>query len=211
MTKFQKRPIVIEAVQFDGTLTSIESMDIPEVSQELGSRTVQIPTLEGVMTASPGDWIIKGVKGEFYPCKDDIFRASYEQPEPAGDSCHCPEHGEWIAADDVNRMVKEISDAMYPGTGARAPKLCDIVTDVINTIEKARRFEPIYRAIEAIEAVDEMPITSAAATLLLEACHRIGAGSLNLTFEGTYGEDGQDHGDWRLRVERIRAPKDASS
>ena len=39
---------------------------------------VVITTLEGEMTASPGDWIIKGVKGEFYPCKPDIFEATYE-------------------------------------------------------------------------------------------------------------------------------------
>lgn len=78
MSAFPKKPVVIEAVQFDGTLASLESMNIPEVSQELGSRTCQIPTLEGVMTASPGDWIIRGVSGEHYPCKPDIFAATYE-------------------------------------------------------------------------------------------------------------------------------------
>lgn len=78
MKKFRKKPVVIEAVQFDGTLLSLAGMAIPEVSQVLGSRTAQIPTLEGVMTAEPGDWIIRGVKGEFYPCKPDIFAATYE-------------------------------------------------------------------------------------------------------------------------------------
>jgi hypothetical protein len=39
---------------------------------------IYIPTLEGVVVASPGDWIIRGVKGEFYPCKPDIFEATYE-------------------------------------------------------------------------------------------------------------------------------------
>lgn len=77
--KFRKKPVVIEAVQFNGELTSIEALHIPEVSQQFGSKTVQIPTLEGVMTAQPGDWIIKGVKGEFYPCKPDIFEATYER------------------------------------------------------------------------------------------------------------------------------------
>ncbi len=42
---------------------------------------VEIPTLEGVMKASPGDWIITGVKGEKYPCKPDIFKATYEPVE----------------------------------------------------------------------------------------------------------------------------------
>ena len=76
--KYRKKPVVIEAVQFDGTLQSLEAMDIPEVSQELTSDTCQIETLEGVMTARKGDWIIKGVHGEFYPCKPDIFAATYE-------------------------------------------------------------------------------------------------------------------------------------
>jgi hypothetical protein len=45
---------------------------------EIMKLPVVIATLEGDMTASPGDWIIKGVKGEFYPCKPDIFEATYE-------------------------------------------------------------------------------------------------------------------------------------
>lgn len=81
MSKFRKKPVVIEAVQFDGTLVSVEGLNIPECSQDLCSDTLQIPTLEGVMTANPGDWIIRGVKGEFYPCKPDIFAATYEAVE----------------------------------------------------------------------------------------------------------------------------------
>lgn len=79
--KFRKKPVVIDAVQFDGTLASVESMMIPSCSQDLGSNTLEIETLEGVMTAQPGDWIIKGVKGEFYPCKADIFAATYDPAE----------------------------------------------------------------------------------------------------------------------------------
>lgn len=78
MAMFRKKPVVIEAVQFNGSLMSIECMNIPAVSQELGSNTCQIPTLEGVMTAEAGDWIIRGVKGEFYPCKSDIFEQTYD-------------------------------------------------------------------------------------------------------------------------------------
>lgn len=78
MPMFRKKPVVIEAVQFDGTFASVESMQIPSCSQDLGSHTLEIETLEGVMTAQSGDWIIKGVKGEFYPCKPDIFAATYE-------------------------------------------------------------------------------------------------------------------------------------
>lgn len=78
MPMFRKKPVVIEAVQFDGTFASVEGLLIPSCSQDLGSNTLEIETLEGVMTAQPGDWIIKGVKGEFYPCKPDIFAATYD-------------------------------------------------------------------------------------------------------------------------------------
>ena len=63
MSKFRKKPVVVEAYQV---------LDFP----------VNIPTLEGVMHASIGDWIITGVEGEKYPCKDSIFRATYEPIEP---------------------------------------------------------------------------------------------------------------------------------
>jgi hypothetical protein len=78
MAMFRKKPVVVEAVQFDGTFASVEAMQIPSCSQHLGSKTLEIETLEGVMVAQPGDWIIKGVKGEFYPCKPEIFAATYD-------------------------------------------------------------------------------------------------------------------------------------
>lgn len=81
--KFRKKPVVIEAVQFDGTLESIACMPIASVSQDFTSDSCQIETREGVMTADKGDWIIRGVKGEFYPCKPDIFEATYEPLEDA--------------------------------------------------------------------------------------------------------------------------------
>ena len=85
--RFRKKPVVIEAVRFDGTMTSIEPLNIPDCSQELGSKTLQIPTLEGEMTAQPGDWIIRGVNGEFYPCKPDIFEKTYEFAESVTPKC----------------------------------------------------------------------------------------------------------------------------
>ena len=84
MPQFRKKPVVIEAMQFDG---SIQSADALEEWSKGATRcrlapdftvAVYVTTLEGVMAAAPGDWIIKGVKGEFYPCKPDIFAATYE-------------------------------------------------------------------------------------------------------------------------------------
>lgn len=83
MPKFRKKPVVIDAVQFRaGEQPSEFAEDVvagriryPE------DGTMLINTLEGSMIARPGDWIIRGVKGELYPCKDDIFRATYETVE----------------------------------------------------------------------------------------------------------------------------------
>lgn len=84
--KFMKKPVVIDAVQYTG---SFESQD--EIADFMDSNIevmgddedvdILIPTLEGEMRASTGDWIIKGVKGEFYPCKPDIFEMTYESVE----------------------------------------------------------------------------------------------------------------------------------
>jgi len=95
--KFRKKPVVIEAKQLT-----------PETAEEIGAwcgadmcksdntnyqsylwgwalpikeRNLRIPTLEGEMFASIGDWIIQGIAGEFYPCKPDIFEATYERVE----------------------------------------------------------------------------------------------------------------------------------
>ena len=79
--KFQKKPVIIEAIQWRGKET------LNEVKQFLGDDfccwwtahdTVGIKTLEGTLTASLGDWIICGVKGEHYACKPDIFEQTYE-------------------------------------------------------------------------------------------------------------------------------------
>lgn len=103
MPKFRKRPVVIEAVQLrwdnwgeicsfvrvgrladgqpeggyvhaDGTVRQGPDLTLPGG----GRLSLLIPTLEGVMQATEGDWIIRGVKGEMYPCKPEIFEATYE-------------------------------------------------------------------------------------------------------------------------------------
>ena len=85
MPMFRKKPVVIEARQFEVS----DKRDLtngPAVAEWCGGHylndalgpCILIETLEGQMRADPGDWIIKGVKGEFYPCKNDIFAATYE-------------------------------------------------------------------------------------------------------------------------------------
>lgn len=86
--KYRKKPVVIEAVHFTdtdyGTLVSIGSMGLkPELLYD--PLRLVIETLEGTMIANLGDYIIKGVNGEFYPCKPDIFNKTYE-PVKAGES-----------------------------------------------------------------------------------------------------------------------------
>ena len=78
--KYVKKPIVIEAVQvtngtFDAPHPNPEH--IPGLTYDPIKRVVVIETLEGEMTAQVGDWIITGVKGERYPCKPDVFEATY--------------------------------------------------------------------------------------------------------------------------------------
>lgn len=84
MAKFRKKPVVIEAVQ-NRALNEIpqwlEDARNGGSVRHLPDGSISIATLEGVMFANPGDWIIRGVKGELYPCKPDIFEATYEAVE----------------------------------------------------------------------------------------------------------------------------------
>jgi len=83
MPKFRKRPVIIEAFQYtDDNIDYILEWLNHEYHLSSGG-VLFIHTLEGQMHASPGDWIIKGVKGEFYPCKPDIFEATYEPVDEA--------------------------------------------------------------------------------------------------------------------------------
>ncbi len=75
--KYRKKPVVIEAIQYNGMNgNKIIKWSERNVSSDEGN--LYVNTLEGLMRISFGDYIIKGVKGEFYPCKPDIFEATYE-------------------------------------------------------------------------------------------------------------------------------------
>lgn len=102
MAKFRKKPIVIEAIQFTGSncyelskwdkfFESLEHLQL--------AKFLTIQTLEGVHHADVGDWIIRGIKGELYPCKPDIFAATYEPTEPNDEN-----------VEEAKRYPKEVLD-----------------------------------------------------------------------------------------------------
>jgi len=92
-TRFRKKPVEIDAVQWDGTAEAATPIidwalrnDVTinyycpdECKQD--AHVLLVSTLEGAMTAQPGDWIVRGIQGEFYPVKPDIFDATYEHAE----------------------------------------------------------------------------------------------------------------------------------
>lgn len=76
--RFRKKPVEIEAVRWTGANFDEVKQWTDGVAEYAHMGRVCVRTLEGPVWASRGDWIIKGVKGEFYPCKPDIFAATYE-------------------------------------------------------------------------------------------------------------------------------------
>ncbi|MED1923541.1 hypothetical protein [Bacillus velezensis] len=85
MAKYRKKPIEIEAVKFEDTTESISAIaeiahdNLIRVDYRQKPVVLHIPTLEGVMNAQVGDYIIRGIEGELYPCKPDIFEKTYEK------------------------------------------------------------------------------------------------------------------------------------
>lgn len=82
MSRYRKRPVVIDAVQWDGHLRTAVDFITGDFSTD-NQGSLFIATLEGEMRADVGDWIIRGIKGEYYPCKPDIFAATYEPADAA--------------------------------------------------------------------------------------------------------------------------------
>lgn len=79
-TKYRKKPVVINAIKWTGkNWKSVAAFAGTSVAISCADGGVFIPTLEGQMRADIGDWIIRGVKGELYPCKPDIFAATYDK------------------------------------------------------------------------------------------------------------------------------------
>ncbi len=89
MAQFRKKPVIIDAVQFNPEKPEPWPFGIVQFHPRCEAENAAcswdgkyyVETLEGRFEAKPGDWIIRGVKGEFYPCKPDIFAATYEPAE----------------------------------------------------------------------------------------------------------------------------------
>lgn len=80
--KYRKKPIEIEALQWMGyNIEELREFGGPFLVDEMDGNDLYIPTLEGTLFATVGDFIIKGVKGEFYPCRPEIFASTYEEVE----------------------------------------------------------------------------------------------------------------------------------
>jgi hypothetical protein len=118
--KFRKKPTVIEAVQFVGGNFDVIEQFVGS-DAEFRNKELVIATLEGPLRASDGDWIIRGIKGEFYPCKPDIFTLTYETVDE-GDAITQAMH------DLVNRGVSMVriapNDFLAPYSSA--PKVVDM-------------------------------------------------------------------------------------
>jgi hypothetical protein len=75
--RYVKKPVEIDAWLYDGNPASMAEAILMGLTFVDTGGELKIPTLEGEMTASTGDYVIRGIKGEFYPCKPDIFHATY--------------------------------------------------------------------------------------------------------------------------------------
>lgn len=93
MARYRKKPVVIEAVRCEKEMT--------------------IPTLEGLMVARPGDWIIKGIKGELYPCKPDIFEATYEPAEMEKRTTQDALRACGVTVDEINALPDRIREYIH--------------------------------------------------------------------------------------------------
>ena len=90
MKNYRKKPVVIQAVQFNGTNhAEVQEFTEGKAESPVGkgwNHIMRITTLEGIMTAEIGDWIIRGVKGELYPCKREIFEMTYDAEDSSANA-----------------------------------------------------------------------------------------------------------------------------
>jgi hypothetical protein len=151
---FRKRPVTVRAVLWDGSnindvLALAQGASLPDDGVHVGAGIghtpalglLDIPTLEGVMQAQPGDWIIRGVEDELYPCKPSIFEASYEH---MAEECP-PDDAERIEgavgwAEDLDQVWHRMSTGWWSkGNGPADPVAqCDEKADQLHAAMSER-------------------------------------------------------------------------
>ncbi|MET3657844.1 hypothetical protein [Sporosarcina psychrophila] len=111
--RYRKKPVVIEAVQYNGTVeTIVDFAGFDNTDMDPNESRIYIKTLEGNMLVSHGDWVIKGIKGEFYPCKPDIFEATYDAATSNMGDLTVNVNFESLGT-DVDKVVSEITNRMH--------------------------------------------------------------------------------------------------
>lgn len=134
--KYRKKPVVVEAIQWTGDNTS-------EIMKWVGDRayfrdTLYIKTLEGDHIASVGDYIIKGIEGEFYPCKPDIFKKTYE-PKERTKAIKLTLKEQLLAVAETIEEPKALVVAVELPTGA-----IEIITNTSNIDTKLEYYTTMY-------------------------------------------------------------------
>lgn len=132
--KYRKKPVVIEAIKLtvdniqDAMIWCGETALYAELHKK--SKSLYIHTLEGAMQANIGDWVIKGIKGEFYPCKNDIFEMTYELVE---------EGKEETTLDSLNSRIDDIEKLLAPERNRRREAQSTSPYDLSNRFLKGKK------------------------------------------------------------------------
>jgi len=172
--KFRKKPVVVEAWPIDVlTNTPFSDPELPQAIRDaanagiyihLGQGKAEIVTLEGTMRATSGDWIIQGVSGELYPCKSDIFYATYE-----------PVEKEESQTQDSDSIKAESSEPLSPFEKIQAD-LQETLREIVRRTSILRQvFDP--RAITASELDRQL---DGGPTIIIEKPLKVEAASITL-------------------------------
>lgn len=134
--KYIKKPVTVEAVQFNGENFDeiAQAFNIAPFKKDFGDQLL-IDTLEGQMKAKPGDWIIKGIKGEFYPCKPDIFAESYEEQSDLVEFFNQPTEDPNTKLDNALKKVDKMPDEMFGNVSVKEEELPEVLIHP-KTLEK---------------------------------------------------------------------------
>jgi len=140
MAKYRKKPVVIDAVQFSSEMAYSLVCEFVGKQLQISPEGIVIPTLEGDMVARVGDYIIRGVKGEFYPCKPEIFHATYD---PAEDDVTQEQWDEAVKdAKEVLEMYKEIPSGIFGAMN---------ISEVLARYDRGERTKELYEDLKSIQ------------------------------------------------------------